>query len=117
MTNSNAELDTLTIEEQHMNELPESMQIAQKAIRTKEVQDIIKKLADYNLGVTMPHMHHVEGEFSELPTGMISLEQKSDFILEKDADPVNTLPVSWRWKDGKVVTAGSCHILRIRCGK
>jgi hypothetical protein len=105
-----------TIEEQQLDELPESMRIAQKAIKTKEVQGIIKQLARYNLGVCMPHMHVRDGDFSELPPAMISLERKADFIRAKDADPVNTLPVAWRWKNGAVVAAGSCHILRKRCG-
>lgn len=108
---------TATIEEQQLNELPESMRIAQKAIKTREVQDIMKQFSRYNLGVCMPHMHVREGEFTELPADTISLEQKSAFIPASEADPINTLPVAWRWMKDTVITAGSCHILRKRCGK
>jgi hypothetical protein len=100
-----------------IQDLPESMQIAINAIETDEVQQIIKTLSEYNLGVTMPHMHRVEGEFSELPVGVIALERQSDFVNESEIDCENTLPVTWRWKNGKVVVAGSCHILRKRCGR
>lgn len=105
-----------TIEEQQLHELPESMRIAQRAIQTKELRALIEQLARYNLGVCMPHMHVQEGAFSELPPDMISLEQQSAFIPAMEADPENTLPVAWRWENGTVIVAGSCHILRKRCG-
>ena len=108
---------TTTAEERQLNELPESMRIAQGAVKTQEVQEIMKQLAKYNLGVCMPHMHVREGEFAELPADIISLEQKSAFIPTSDADPVNTLPVAWRWQNNAVIIAGSCHIIRKRCGK
>jgi hypothetical protein len=106
----------MTTKELQLAELPESMRIAQRAIETKEVRSIMEQLARYNLGVCMPHMHIREGEFSELPPDMISLEQQSDFIPATQADPVTTLPVAWRWEKGVVIIAGSCHILRKRCG-
>ena len=107
--------DTVVLDLQ-MAELPQSMRIAQQAIQTQEIKDIIKRLAEFNLGICMPHMHLQEGEFSELPSDMLSLEVKSDFIFIKDTDKENTLPVAWRWHNGQVITAGSCHIRHTRCG-
>jgi len=104
------------VSDERLDVLPGSMQKAQRAVANPEVQDIIKKLAEYNLGVCMPHMHITEGKFVKLPTGTISLEKESEFIPESEADSSNTLPVAWRWKDGSVIVAGSCHVIRKRCG-
>lgn len=103
------------IEELQFAELPDSMRTAQRAVQTDEVQEIIERLAKYNLGVCMPHMHPAGGGFAELPGDVISLEQKSSFIPLAEADPVNTLAVAWHWKDGAVTTAASCHVLQRKC--
>src|SRR3712207_3069076 len=101
-TSSDQTLTRDQIDELQFAELPESMRIAQRAVRTPEVQEMIRKLADHNLGVCMPHMHPEGGGFAELPADRISLERKSSFIHASEADPVNTLPVAWHWKDGQV---------------
>jgi hypothetical protein len=37
--------------------LPEELAIAQRAINLPEVQEIMRKLSAYNLGIYMPHKH------------------------------------------------------------
>ena len=109
------QLNPSELHELQLAELPETMRVAQRAVQTPEVQGMIRQLAEYNLGVCMPHMHPEAGEFVDLPADMVSLEQKSSFIPKSDVDPVNTLPVSWHWKGGEVTVAGSCHILQRKC--
>lgn len=94
-------------------ELPPSMLEAQRAIETPEVQKIIQKLAQYNLGVCMPHMH--KGDFREQPTNIVQVEVKSEFISTDDFTELRTLPVAWRWHDNQVIVSGSCHILTRKC--
>lgn len=94
--------------------LPEEMRRAQEAVDSVEVQELIKQLAAYNLGVCMPHMHQ-DGEFVAIPDGTVQVEVKSDFISSASSEARSTLPVSWRWGDDGLTVVGSCHVLRRKC--
>lgn len=98
------------ISEEMLNDLPEGLQTAQKAIETEEVQEIIKQLAKYNLGVCMPHMHTEGNGFVELPKDMMQIEQKlvTSFVPASEVNPETMIPVVWRHVDGLVVSASSC---------
>lgn len=55
--------------------LPEQLQVAQNAINLPEVQEMLKKLSQHNLGIYMPHMHDEKtGEFQPLPAGLTQVE-------------------------------------------
>lgn len=99
------------IDDKTLNNLPESLQIAQKAIETGEVQEIIKQLAKYNLGVCMPHMHTENKGFVDLPKDMIQVERKlvTSFVHSSEVDDQTMIPVVWRYIDGVVVSASSCR--------
>lgn len=97
-----------TLEQELLDRLPESMQRAQAAIETDEVREMVKRLADFNLGVCMPHMHPAPGEFVDLPPEMVAVERKTEFVSHAEAE--GTLPVAWRWNDGVVTVARNCHI-------
>jgi hypothetical protein len=99
------------IDEGTLNNLPESLQVAQKAIDTEEVQEIIKQLAKYNLGVCMPHMHTHNNGFVELPKDMIQVERQlvTSFVHSSEVDDKTMIPVVWRYIDGVVVSASSCR--------
>ncbi|NJS12913.1 MAG: hypothetical protein HC789_22365 [Microcoleus sp. CSU_2_2] len=100
------------IDEKTLSNLPESLQIAQKAIETGEVQEIIKQLAKYNLGVCMPHMHIENKGFVELPKDMIQVERQlvTSFVHSSEVDEKTMIPVVWRYIDGVVVSASSCRM-------
>jgi hypothetical protein len=100
------------IDEGTLNNLPESLQLAQKAIDTEEVQEIIKQLAKYNLGVCMPHMHTNNNGFVELPKDMIQVERQlvTSFVHSSEVDDKTMIPVVWRYIDGVVVSASSCRM-------
>ncbi len=93
------------IDEGTLNNLPESLQLAQKAIDTEEVQEIIKQLAKYNLGVCRPHMHTNNNGFVELPKDMIQVERQlvTSFVHSSEVDDKTMIPVVWRYIDGVVV--------------
>jgi hypothetical protein len=86
------------------------MRAAQEAIETGEVQAMMKRLAEFNLGVCMPHMHPQPGQFVDLPANMVAVERKTEFVPHSEAE--GTLPVAWRWDEaaGAVVVARNCHI-------
>lgn len=98
------------IDEEMLNKLPESLQVAQKAIETEEVQAMITQLAKYNLGVCMPHMHN--SGFVELPKDMIQVERQlvTSFVHSSEVDQTTMIPVVWRYIDGLVVSASSCSM-------
>jgi len=85
-----------------MGSLHLEIKSAIESINEPEVQDILKQLAKYGLGIMVPHIHVDEGSgFAPLPRGMIQVE--SDLQVSfRNSDELNDhgIPVGWRW--GKV---------------
>jgi hypothetical protein len=82
--------------------LPEQLAIAQQAIQLPEVQEMMRKLSAYNLGVYMPHMHDAKtGAFQLLPEGVTQVEDNMRISFQS-VDPPEHLyvPVAWIWRDG-----------------
>jgi hypothetical protein len=73
--------------------------LAQAAIDLPEVQDILRKLSAYNLGVCIPHIHSDSLDFDDLPPGMVQIEQnlKVSFATEDSTVGTGAVPVAWRW--------------------
>lgn len=82
--------------------LPEQLAIAQRAINLPEVQDIMRKLSAYNLGIYMPHMHDEKtGVFQPLPAGMTQVEDNLRVSFQSVDQPgCSFVPVAWFWRDG-----------------
>ena len=97
------------------DEFPGSLQVAQQAIESDEVRDIMKKLAKYNLGVCMPHMHVRGGSFVDLPSGTVAVEDRPMFLPVAESTEQGALPVAWRWHNEQVEAVGSCFVLRQKC--
>lgn len=96
-------------------ELPAKLAIAQNAIQLPEVQEMMRRLSAYNLGVYMPHMHDKDtGEFQVLPDEMIQVEDDlSISFQEEDAIEGSYAPVAWIWRDGPKPGAkckSVCHL-------
>ncbi len=90
--------------------LPDELATAQAAIALPEVQDMIRRLSAYNLGVCMPHMHDEKNGFQPLPEGTVQVEDrlKVSFVTQPLHEEYYT--VAWRWsKDGVEGVAG-CSI-------
>jgi hypothetical protein len=85
--------------------LPPALRTAQGAIALPEVQAMLKKLADYNLGICMPHMHcETTGRFQVLPDDMLQIEDGLEVFFET-VDNIKArsnpmVPVAWAWRDG-----------------
>jgi hypothetical protein len=98
--------------------LPQELALAQAAINLPEVQEILKKLSEYNLGVFMPHMHEeVTGEFRVLPKDVVQLEDglKVSFISEQAiSDPDSYVPIGWVWRENGATSSAMCVM---RCFK
>jgi hypothetical protein len=93
--------------------LPAELQVAQAAIELPEVQDILRRLADFNLGVYMPHLHENEtGRFLPMPEGYIQVEDdlKVTFPTEEEiaADNDPMIQVGWVWRGDGVRGMAKC---------
>ena len=85
---------------------------AHEAIASSEVQEMMKKLSEYGLGVFMPHQHDPEtGEYTPLPKGMVSVEKdlQVSFHSTSSKEVAESRAVGWVW-DGETQTAMACTV-------
>lgn len=89
-------------EANELPDLPEELAIARRAIELPEVQEMMRKLAAYNLGIYMPHMHDVKtGAFKVLPAGVTQVEDNLKISFQSvDPQGRSYVPVAWLWRDG-----------------
>ncbi len=99
--------------------LAQPLKTAQKAIHLPEVQEILRRLSEYGLGIFMPHMHDEEtGEFQPLPDEVIQVEsglEVSFHPMEEIANQTHRfLPVGWFWRAGTSAALAVCEMVRER---
>ena len=95
--------------------LPQALRSAQAAIHLPEVQDMLRRLSKYNLGVFMPHMHDAQtGEFRPLPEDVMQVESGLDVSFQPMADIASRqdrfLSVGWCWRAGAAATVAACEM-------
>jgi hypothetical protein len=90
--------------------LPTELQVAQAAIEKPEIQAMLKELAKYNLGITMPHKHNEAGEFEVLNENEMQMENdlSVSFIPRTEAAQISSIPVSWMWSANAVNPSQQC---------
>ncbi|MBV8823954.1 MAG: hypothetical protein JO220_03035 [Hyphomicrobiales bacterium] len=92
--------------------LPPELRLAQESINLPEVQEMLRKLSKYNLGICMPHMHDEEtGQFQLLPKNTVQVEAglRVSFRSTEDSDDVaGSIPVAWSWRDDGVTASMVC---------
>jgi hypothetical protein len=98
------------------NGLPRDLKIAQAAILLPEVQEMLRRLSDYKLGIFMPHMHTEQtGEFEGLPDDLVQVESglAVSFRASEEVEREKSLfmPVGWLWRGGKLATAAACEMV------
>ena len=96
--------------------LPRDLQIAQAAIELAEVQEMLRRLSEYKLGIFMPHMHAEQtGEFEVLPDGLVQVESGLEVSFqaseEVEREKALFMPVGWLWRGGKLSTAAACEMV------
>ncbi len=96
--------------------LPQALISAQEAIHLPEVQEMLRRLSEYKLGIFMPHMHDEEtGEFQPLPDEVVQVESglevsfqpKEEIAIQAD----RFLPVGWIWRAGASTPAAVCEMV------
>jgi hypothetical protein len=97
-------------------ELPPTLRTAQAAIQLPEVQDMLRRLSAFQLGIFMPHQHdEATGEFLPLRDDVMQVEsglavsfQRLDEIANQTA---SFLPVGWLWRTGASTVAAACEMV------
>ena len=97
-------------------EMPPALKRAQAAIHLPEVQVMLQRLADFDLGIFMQHRHDERtGDFQCLPDNVLQVESgcKVSFRSAQEvADQADRfLPVAWRWRAGALTPASVCEMV------
>ena len=96
--------------------LPPRMRAAQAAIHFPEVQDMLRRLSEYDLGICMLHMHdELTGDIAPLPTGLMQVESGLKVSFEPAGDLMMRaepfIPVGWTWHNGEPVPVAACEMV------
>ena len=97
--------------------LPQALRTAQEAIHLPEVQEMLRKLSEYRLGICMPHMHDEQtGQFRPLPDDLMQVESGMEVSFQPMEEIANEtdrfLPVGWRWSAGVPTPFSACEMVR-----
>jgi len=101
-----------TVSREAGNVLPADLRFAQAAIELPEVQEMLRRLSHYKLGIFMPHMHAEQtGDFEVLPDGLVQVESGLEVFFraseEVEREKALFMPVGWLWRGGKLTTAAT----------
>lgn len=97
--------------------LPQALRTAQEAIHLPEIQEMLRRLSEYQLGIFMPHKHDEQtGEFQPLPDEVTQVEAGLVVSFQPTQDIANQtdrfLPVGWYWRAGVSTALAVCEMVR-----
>jgi len=97
--------------------LPPALRIAQEAIHLPEVQEMLRRLSEYKLGIFMPHMHDEQtGEFHPLPDEVMQVESGLEVSFKPTGEIASRtdrfLPVGWFRRAGASTPLAVCEMVR-----
>ena len=96
--------------------LPPALRTAQDAIRLPEVQEMLRRLSEYKLGIFMPHLHDEQtGGFQSLPDDVMQVESGLQVSFQAAQEITSQaerfLPVGWCWRAGAPATSAVCEMV------
>ena len=105
------------VSQERVGGLPQTLKTAQEAIHLPEVQEMLRRLSTYKLGIFMPHMHDQQtGEFQSLPDQVTQVESGLEVSFLPTEEIVNQtdrfLPVGWFWRAGTATPSAVCEMVR-----
>ena len=105
-----------TISQASAIDLPHALMRAQEAIQFPEVQDMLRRLSEYKLGIFMPHMHDEKtGEFKVLPEDVMQVESGLEVTFQRTEEIASRagcfLPVGWVWRAGAATPTSVCEMV------
>lgn len=81
------------------------------SIDLPEVQEMIKRLSEFNLAVYAPHMHSEDIDFAAQPNHFVQIEEdcRVRWVSREQLKHFETsIPVAWRWVDDGIHAAAKC---------
>lgn len=107
---------TIANAEENVRSLPKELRVAQEAILLPEVQEMLCRLSEYNLGIFMPHMHDEQsGAFQSLPGETLQVESGLEVSFRPVDEIANQadrfLPVGWFWRAGASTPMAMCKMV------
>ena len=105
-----------TVSQASVPGLPPPLRTAQDAIHLPEVQAMLQKLSEYQLGIFMPHMHDEQtGKFQPLPDAVVQVESGLAVSFKPATEILNQgdrfLPVGWVWRAGGSMPVAACEMV------
>ena len=96
--------------------LTQALRTAQEAIHLPEVQEMLRRLSEYQLGIFMPHAHDEKtGEFRPLPDEVTQVESGLVVSFQPTEEIANHsdrfLPVGWVWRAGASTPLAVCEMV------
>ena len=96
--------------------LPHALRTAQQSIHLPEVQEMLRRLSEYKLGIFMPHRHNEQtGEFQPLPNEVVQVESGLEVSFQPMQEIANQtdryLPVGWLWRAGASTPVAVCEMV------
>ena len=96
--------------------LPYALRTAQEAIHLPEVQEMLRRLSEYKLGIFMPHMHdELTGGFQPLPDEVMQVEAGFEVSFQPTEEIANQpdryLPVGWFWRADASTPLAVCEMV------
>ncbi|MEZ4618218.1 MAG: hypothetical protein R2867_22265 [Caldilineaceae bacterium] len=78
-----------------------TLERAQDAINDPVVKDCLEKLAEFGLGVFIPHIHLENGRMEPLPEGYVQIERNLQVSFSQEGDLQNEqmIAVGWFWDE------------------
>ena len=115
-------MTTAIVSQGNTRGLPQSLRIAQEAIHFPEVQEMLRRLSEYKLGIFMPHIHDEQtGAFQPLPDQVIQVESALEVsfqLAEEIASQTERfLPVGWFWRAGASSPSAVCEMVSEQSGE
>jgi hypothetical protein len=92
------------------NAMHKMVEKANKAIQEPEVQDMLRRLSAYGLGIFMPHMHTDTEEYVPLPRGMVQVESNLQVSFQPVSEARGDV-VGWVW-DEQLIAASVCQVCK-----
>lgn len=110
-------MTTINVSQGSVSGLPQALRTAQEAIQLPEVQEMLRRLSEYQLGIFMPHMHDEQtGEFKRLPDDVTQVESGLEVSFQPAQEIAHQagrfLPVGWFWRAGGSTPSAVCEMVR-----
>ena len=109
-------MTTATVSQGSALGLPPALKVAQDAIHFPQVQEMLRKLSGYGLGIFMPHSHDEQtGAFQPLPDQFVQVESGLEVSFQATEEIAGQqgrfLPVGWFWRSGSSTASAVCEMV------